>query len=159
MNRKSPKLSRIITFIGAGIVLATFLVKDIMNERLKDINGSLASAETFYLTQTYSIFIQDDLAYIKQEVDLGLSAIHSNGKNQLDGSEQVLRTKAQAGNDHLDVVIEYVRNLVSLINKLPQEKDKAEEASRLLSQCTQLSTEMKGGLNGSTQHSAQTHIH
>jgi hypothetical protein len=130
-------------FIGAGIVLARFVVKDVMNEKLNDANDSLGSAETFYLTQTYNIFIQDDLAHIKQEVDLSLSALQSKGKDQLEGSEQVLRTKAQAGNDHLNVVIEYVRNLASLIGKLPQETDKAGQARMLLVTCTQLSAEMK----------------
>jgi flagellin-like hook-associated protein FlgL len=143
MSPKSPKLSRIMTFVGAGIVLATFVVKDIMREKLKDINDSLGSAEAFYLTQTYNIFIQDDIVYIKQEVDLALSALQINGKNQLEGSEQMLRTKAQAGNDHLNVVIEYVRTLAGLIEKLPQETSKSDEANRLLAQCTQLSTEMK----------------
>jgi len=143
LDRTSPKLSKIMIFIGAGIVLGTFVVKDVMNEKLKDANDSLGSAETFYLTQTYNIFIQDDLAYIKQEVDLSLSALQSKGKDQLEGSEQVLRTKAQAGNDHLNVVIEYVRNLASLIGKLPQETDKAGQARMLLVTCTQLSAEMK----------------
>jgi hypothetical protein len=143
VNRKSQKLPRIMTFVGAGIVLATFVVKDVMNEKLKDVNDSLGSAETFYLTQTYNIFIQDDLAYIKQEVDLTLSALQNSGKKQLEGSEQMLRTKAQAGNDHLNVVIEYVRNLASLIGKLPQESDKAGQANMLLVRCTQLSTELK----------------
>lgn len=141
MNRRFLKLAKIMTLIGAGIVLATFVMKDIMNEKLKDINDSLGSAEAFYLTQTYSIFIQDDLVYIKQEVDLALAALQSNGNNQIEGPEQSLLTKDQAGNDHLNVVIEYVRNLASLIGKLPQEADKAEQASLLLVRCTQLSIE------------------
>ena len=52
MKTKHAKLSVIMTLTGAGIVLATFVVKDVMNERLKDINDSLSSAEAFYLTQT-----------------------------------------------------------------------------------------------------------
>jgi len=147
VSRKSQKLSRVTAIIGAGIVLATFVVKDVMKERLKDANDSLSGAESFYLTQTYNIFIQDDIVYIKQEVDLALSTLQSQEKDQLQRSEQLLRTKSQAGNDHLNVVIEYARNLASLIDKLPQETDKAKRANSLLAECTSLSAEVKSLLS------------
>jgi hypothetical protein len=143
VHGKSARLSKIVSFIGAGVVLATFVVKDVMKENLKDVNDSLGSAQNFYLSQTYNIFIQDDLSYIKQEVDLALSALQSSEKNQFERRESVLRASAQAGNDHLNVVIEYVRNLASLIDKLQNETDKRDQVRILLVRCAQLSIEIK----------------
>jgi hypothetical protein len=40
--------SRIATFVGTFIVFATFVVKDIFQERAKDLNDALASAQSSY---------------------------------------------------------------------------------------------------------------
>lgn len=132
-----------MTFIGASIILATFVVKDIMSEKLREVNDSLGAAETFYLSQTYSIFIQDDLVYIKQEVDRALSVLQTRDRDHLEANEKLLSVSSKAGIDHLNVVIEYVRNLASLTDKLPQEADKTGQAKMLLVECAELSNEMQ----------------
>jgi hypothetical protein len=143
VNIKSSKLSTIITLIGAGVVLATFVVKDVMNEKLKNVTDSLSSAQTFYFTQTYNIFGQDDLAYVKQQVDLTLNAVRNPGKDQLAANEQVIRVRAQASDDHLAVMTEYLQNLVQLVDKIPQEKDNADKVSMVRSECAQNVAELK----------------
>jgi hypothetical protein len=143
VKAKPAKLSVIITLIGAGIVLATFVVKDVMNERLKDINDSLGSAEAFYLTQTYNLFVQDDLSYVKQEVDETKVAIGSNNQPGIDTKRQIIAVRAQASDDHVNVVIEYIRNLAQLIAKLPQEQNKSEQVKALLEQSSQDSAQIK----------------
>lgn len=143
MKTKSKKLSVVVSLVGAGIVLATFVVKDVMNERLKDINDSLSSAEGFYLSQTYNLFVQDDLSYIKQEVDETKVAISSNGQPAIDVNQQMIAVRAQASDDHVNVVIEYIRNLAQLIEKLPQEQDKSKQVGALLDQSSRDSAEIK----------------
>jgi hypothetical protein len=136
MSAKSSNLSKIVTFVGAGIVLATFVVKDVMNEKMKDVNDSLNTAQMFYFTQTYSIFGQDDHAYITQEIDLALNAI-LNAKDQFASSEQIISVRAQASDNHLGVLTEYLQNLSQLIDKIPQEKGRADQVRKLNSQCEQ----------------------
>lgn len=41
--------SRIVTFLGALIVFATFITKDVWRERIKDSSDSLQSDSSFYL--------------------------------------------------------------------------------------------------------------
>lgn len=143
MNVKSSKLSTIITLIGAGIVLATFVVKDVMNEKLKDVNDSFSTAQTFYFTQTYNIFGQDDLAYVKQQVDLTLNAVRNSGKDQFAANEQVIRVKAQASDDHLAIMTEYLQNLAQLVDKIPQEKDNANQVDKLRLECAKNVAQLK----------------
>lgn len=136
-KRRSPKLARVIAVIGAGIVLATFVVKDVVSDQLKEANDSLDGAESLYLSQTYSSFTQDDLAYIKQQVDVALATIE-NGKESLETHEQILKATSQAGHDHLSVVTEYVTNLLNLTAKLPTEAAKAGQARDLQARCVAL---------------------
>jgi hypothetical protein len=141
-NQKRAGWRTLVTFIGAGIILSTFVVKDVMKDKLKEVNDSLTTAENFYLTQTYNLFIQDDLVYIKQQVDLMLSALQGKEKGPIVGSEQALLAKAQASKDHVDVLIEYASNLVALTGKLHSEAEKDSQASDVFRQATQLSAEI-----------------
>jgi hypothetical protein len=144
MNTRSRRLTRIITFVGAGVVLVSFIVNDVFKEKFNGLNDSLATAQNFYLTQTYNIFIQDDLTYIKQQVDRGLATA---GKPSNAASENVLTVSAQAGLDHANDVLEYVRNLATLVGALPQEQDKETQVKALLTESAQMSSRMSSFRN------------
>ncbi len=51
MSNRREVFSKVVGFLGAGIVLSTFVVKDVMREQVKELNDTITSAETFYLTQ------------------------------------------------------------------------------------------------------------
>jgi hypothetical protein len=110
MKSRSSKVSTVITLVGAGIVLATFVIKDVMNEKLKEVNDTLNTAQTFYFTQTFSILGQDDHAYMTQELDLALNEI-LNGKDQSALNQGKITVRAQASDNHLGVLTEYLQNL------------------------------------------------
>ena len=137
MNKRAARLSKVVTLVGAGIVLATFVVKDVMSERLKNLNDSLNSAESFYTSQTYSIFVQDDLSYLKQEIDTVLSSLEGKGKGQTEQLEELDSIRAQASDDHLAVLTEYLQNLATLVSKIPHSKTTANQVEELYGQCTQ----------------------
>jgi hypothetical protein len=140
--KATPKSARLITFVGAGIVLATFVVKDMFSERLKEADDSLDGAQSLYLSQTYSSFMQDDLAYIKQQLDVTLATIQS-GKDSTETHERILSAKAQASDDHLSVLTEYADNLLDRVAKIPQEAQRTQEARDLREQCSDLLQKVK----------------
>jgi hypothetical protein len=111
-KKPSTRLARILTLIGAGIVLATFVVKDVVSESLKDANDSLVSARSLYLGQTYNTFSQEQLAYIKQQVDVAVAALRTDS-DRLKANEDVLSARAQADDDYLSAVIQYVLTVLS----------------------------------------------
>ena len=141
-NKPSQKLSRILTLTGAGIVLATFVVKDVLSERLKDANDALVSARALYLSQTYNTFSQEELAYIKQEVDTVVAGLRSD-YDSLKASEGVLSARAQADDDYLSVVIEYLDNLRNLLGDSPAVASLASAAGKLYENSSELSAKVK----------------
>jgi hypothetical protein len=134
MRRLSSKTSRILSYAGAGVVLATFVVKDVMAERLKNKTDSLSSAETFYLSQTYDVFIEDDLNYLKQEIDLTKAHLESTGNEDVN-TDSTVSIRTQSSIDHLMSVLQYATNLTELVGKLPAESGRAVDVSKLYNDC------------------------
>jgi hypothetical protein len=142
MKPLSRKTSRILSIIGFGVAFASFVVKDVMSERLRSASDSLAGAQSFYLTQTSSEFIEDELNYIKEEVDLTKVAVEQGASEQRRGQETTITVKATATKDHIDTATEYTQVLYRLSEKVG-EQDKMEAARKLVSDAEAAGAQMK----------------
>ncbi len=135
MKLTARSASRFLPFVGAAIVLVTFAVKDVMSERLKSRSDAMNSAQTFYFSQTYDVFIEDDLNYLKQEVDLTKSLLDTKAGS--DGrADATIAIGMQSSADHLLSVMQYVQNLSSLVAKVPDEASRLKQVSTLYKDCS-----------------------
>jgi len=160
-NLSSSTISRLIVILAAGIILATFVVKDIASERFKNARDSLDRTSTMHFTLSYNLFVQDYLASIKQSADLTLSMLESNGKTPSENSTQALRIRIQAAQDHVKVLNEYTRSVARLIDQLPQQSEKkytaavlVAKSNKLLDEVNSLDTRLSGLVNDNRSESS-----
>ena len=142
MKGKSSMASRIISIVGAGIVLATFVVKDVLDERMKDLNDSLSTARSFYLTQLPLNFIEGDVNQTNYKVSLLLLAVDDKDKHQSQLAEDKISAALETNRHRAEIASEYLVSLVSLISHLPTAKDYKATAVSLYAQCVQVENDI-----------------
>jgi len=143
MKRTYPMLSRTISIVGAGIVLATFVVKDVLSDLFNYENDSLNTARSFYLTQTPINFIEGDVNQTQYKVSLLLLAIDDKGRGQSQIAEDKISTALETNKTRVQVVSEYIVTLASLITKIPQDAADKDNAVSFYAQCLQVTEEIK----------------
>lgn len=134
--KHSRRASRILTFVGATVVLATFVANDVMRNSLRNETNSLNSIQDFYISQSYLVDIEDTLSYVKQEVDLSKETLSSHQGDSSDYVEKTVSIRAEAGYDRLFADRHYIYDAAALMDKLSVEKPEVIAMRRLYSDCT-----------------------
>jgi hypothetical protein len=104
---------RIVTFAGATIVLATFIVKEGIREHLKNLTDTVDTAESVFLVRT-------DLEKLRAEV--GRSRIASPAIPADITPFQIAARDVDDCHRSLDVVRNELEIIAGLINKLPDQQ-------------------------------------
>ena len=118
-------------------------MKDIAAEKFKNARDSLDRSSTQHLNLSYNLFVQDNLASVKQSADLTLSMLQCNGKTQFNEySTKALIIRIAAASDHAKVLNEYTRSLSRLIEQLPQQNEKKITATMLVKKSNKLLDEV-----------------
>jgi hypothetical protein len=107
--------NRILTFIGAFIVFATFVVKDGIREHLKDLTDSVAAAESVFLIRDENIETSRTLGNIQRQI----AAITQTADNSplYAAALDVEIVKLYMSNTEY-----FLDNIYRLISKLPDQK-------------------------------------
>lgn len=134
-------IARIITYIGAIIIFATFVVKDVMRERLKDLNDSMNSAEMFYLTQTSIEQTQMGMA----DMEMTLGTVNFNIVDQkageIDRYQHQIQLVFATAVAKFSLTEQYIKNLTRLIQKLPHDESQQKQVDSLLARCAAIKTQ------------------
>jgi hypothetical protein len=116
MARRSVILPSMITFVGAAVVIATFIVKDIIRDDLRSLQAALRDGETTYITLSSIFSVRADIADVRIQI------------SQLKKDEQESRKRPDytalgaVFKDHVD----YVTDQLSFVD------DKADSYLKLL---------------------------
>jgi hypothetical protein len=130
----SRATSKAISIIGAGVVLVTFIVQDVMREDLKDLNDRLGGAESFYFGQTSQIFIEGDLNYLVQQTDL-MQAASDIKLTDTQRLEKQMTVRAESSRGLLQVAKEFADDLALVVGKVPSEEARMTEVKKLSADC------------------------
>ena len=145
---KTSTISRLVTILAAGIILATFVVKDIASQRFKSDSDSLDRTSSMHFTLSYNLFLQDYLASIKQSTDLTMLRLGSNKNTSFENTVQELRIRIQSAQDHAKVLNEYTTSVEHLTEQLPVQSENKYTAAVLVKKSNKVQDEVNA-LNAS----------
>jgi hypothetical protein len=143
MRHTSAYLSRTISIVGAGIILATFVVKDVLSDHMKDLNDSLTLARSFYLTQLPINFMEGDVNVTKYDVGLVLITLGDKEKGPVRMAEDKMSASLETNRARAQIISEYMVTLTTLITKLPNDASDKKSAIGLYVQCKQVMNEVQ----------------
>ena len=131
-------LSRVTVVLAAGIILATFVVKDIASERFRKTMESLESVSNMHLMQANYLRIQYLVVSVGKSADLTLAILENGGKEITNNSSQAINISLQTVRNYATVVNEYNKSVVQLVNELPEGNENRLIASVLIKKCDKL---------------------
>jgi len=136
-KKKTVKRARLLTFVGASIVLTTFIVKDGFKERLKDLNDSIIATEN-------AIGIEDRIDTLGiQQLTTDLSLENLSNKidlqtgREMDYASLVRSASVMLQQRETSIDLEY-ENLLRLIEELPRSGEIRKQAEQIKAQVDEL---------------------
>jgi hypothetical protein len=109
--------SRLLTFVGAFIVFSTFVVREALRDRAKDLGDATDAAESIFLIRTDDRIILQGLTDIQTSLD---NSAHTSGANArpMPGPE-LIKEKTQLFRQRLLSMRMTADNLARFVSKLP----------------------------------------
>jgi hypothetical protein len=122
VKRFLTKHRRVMTFVGALIVFVTFVVKDGVRERLKDLAASINSAESVFAIRNDTATTAMWLQRIQEQVDWVSEKVTLKGTKYSGDMVERLHSSLEITNEVHESLAVSLDNISQLLEKVPGQR-------------------------------------